>query len=61
MKKIALNVILGYVRHAMTGIGGAMVAHGTMSGQQEQQIIGGTLALIGVLWSHYVNHTNATK
>jgi len=53
MKQVALKITLGYVRHLLTGIGGAMVAQGQMTNSQETQIIGGVLALIGLAWSHF--------
>lgn len=53
MKQLALKVTLGYVRHLLTGFGGALVAQGQMSNNQETQIIGGIMAGIGLIWSHF--------
>ena len=49
------KIIFGYVRHALTCFGGGLVANGTMTNNQMQQIVGGIMSLIGVLWSHYEN------
>lgn len=59
MKDIAFKVGMGYLRHALTGAGGAMVAAGTINNQQETAILGGILALVGALWSHFENRNNA--
>ena len=53
MKKLTLDVVCGYIRHLLTGLGGALVAQGELTNQQDNAIIGGVIALIGVAWSHY--------
>lgn len=42
---------LGVIRHVLTTAGGAMVTAGHLDGSQAQQIAGGIVAVIGVLWS----------
>lgn len=44
-------IILGCARHALTAIGGAIVANGYMTSSQDQQFIGAMITLIGISWS----------
>lgn len=53
MKTAFFKIAMGYVRHALTGFGGALVTKGVMNGQQELAIIGGIMAALGVAWSHF--------
>ena len=53
MKKLFWKITEGYVRHALTTVGGAMVAKGAISNDNEIAIIGGILALLATAWSHF--------
>lgn len=41
----------GLIRHVLTGVGGVLIAKGFMDDATLQSIIGGTLAVVGVIWS----------
>ncbi len=43
---------MGYIRHILTSFGGAMVAKGEITADQNTAILGGVLALVGLIWSH---------
>jgi len=43
--------ILGLVRHALTIVGGALVAKGFIDEDILAEAIGGVLAIAGVVWS----------
>lgn len=45
-----LEMILSVVRQLLTFAGGFLVTKGTISADNEQQIIGGIIALISVIW-----------
>ena len=42
---------LGLIRHALTFIGGIIVAKGLVDDVLTQEIIGGVMTLIGAIWS----------
>jgi hypothetical protein len=41
----------GIIRHALTAVGGYMIAKGLMDEATTTQIIGGASTLVGVIWS----------
>jgi hypothetical protein len=43
--------ILGLVRHALTFVGGIVVAKGLVDDVLFQEILGGILTLVGSVWS----------
>ena len=45
------EMILGIIRHALTTGGGALVANGTLGQDDVTSIVGGLIALVGVVWS----------
>lgn len=47
------NQIQSFVRSVLLGLGAALVAKGTLSDSQLQEIIGGVLSLASVLWSQF--------
>ena len=44
-------VIAGLTRHAMSGVGGYLIAHGYATAGQVELMTGGAVALVGVIWS----------
>lgn len=44
-------MILGIVRHVLTGLGGAAVTAGYLSAETMTQAIGAVVTLAGVIWS----------
>jgi len=42
------RIVLGILRHVLTLAAGTLLAHGVISGSQEEVVIGSTLALAGV-------------
>jgi ABC-type Mn2+/Zn2+ transport system permease subunit len=46
-------------RHVLTGVAGVMVARGYATQDQATAIVGGLMALIGVVWSLRNKHANA--
>ena len=45
------TIILGILRHLLTGLGGAAVTKGYLSTDDSTAAIGAILTLIGVAWS----------
>lgn len=45
--------IQGIIRHILTTAAGGMVADGYFTQDQATQIIGGVVAIVGVVWSLY--------
>jgi len=43
--------VLGIVRHTLTFVGGIIVAKGFIQETATEELIGGIMTLIGVLWS----------
>ncbi len=44
-------ILAGLVRHALTTLGGALVAGGYMQGSEVPALVGGGMVLAGALWS----------
>lgn len=44
-------VILGIVRHILTAVGGALATKGIIVTSDVEVIVGGVVALVGVIWS----------
>ena len=44
--------IFGLIRHALTIIGGALVAKGYLADDGLEEIYGSLMALFGVIWSY---------
>ncbi len=51
MKNLKLQMILGVVRHLLTGACGTLVTTGTLSNSNVQIIAGIGCGLIGLIWS----------
>jgi hypothetical protein len=45
------DMILGVVRHILTAVGGALASQGVMSADDTNAIVGGVVALVGLVWS----------
>lgn len=45
------EVVQGLVRHALTTVGGIMASKGYIEAGEVEIIVGGALAIIGVIWS----------
>lgn len=43
--------ILGLVRHILTGVGGYLVGRGIIDQSTMLEVVGGVVALVGVVWS----------
>jgi hypothetical protein len=43
--------VLGLVRHALTFVGGIIVAKGLVDENLSQEVIGGVMTLVGAVWS----------
>lgn len=43
----------GIIRHVLTTAAGGLVANGTVTSDQAQQIIGGIMAILTIAWSLY--------
>ena len=43
--------VLGLVRHALTFIGGIVIAKGLLDESLAEEVIGGLMTLIGSIWS----------
>ncbi len=44
-------IILGQIRHLLTGFGGVLVGTGYVSGEEASTIVGALIALVGAAWS----------
>jgi hypothetical protein len=53
MKELPLEMILGVVRHTLTGVGAALASKGYLETSQVEVVVGAIVTLIGVLWSQY--------
>ena len=49
--KLTKEQILGIVRHALTFVGGIVVAQGLVAPGLVTEIIGGVMTLTGAIWS----------
>jgi hypothetical protein len=47
--------ILGMIRHALTFIGGVIVANGIISESMTADAVGAVMTLVGVIWSAISN------
>lgn len=43
--------VLGLIRHALTFIGGIVVAKGLVDESLSQEVIGGVMTVVGAIWS----------
>jgi hypothetical protein len=43
--------LLGLIRHALTFVGGIVVAKGLVDESLSQEVIGGVMTLVGAVWS----------
>lgn len=43
--------VMGLVRHLLTTVAGIIVTNGYMDSEASVQIVGGIVALVGVVWS----------
>lgn len=43
--------VMGFIRHALTFIGGAMVAKGLADDGQVAELTGSIMSVVGVIWS----------
>lgn len=50
---------LGLIRHALTFVGGILVAKGLLSDEMTQEILGGVMTLVGAAWSIWAKKTTA--
>jgi hypothetical protein len=51
------QMILGLLRHSLTAGGGGLVANGTATNDEWQAIVGGVVALVGLLWSLWMKRS----
>ena len=59
-EKTMQTVIAGLVRHALTALGGGLVASGALSGDEMNQAIGAITTLVGIAWSVFAKRKTAT-
>jgi hypothetical protein len=52
--------VLGIVRHSLTFVGGLLVAKGIVTEALSQEIIGGLVSLVGLVWSVLSKKTTPT-
>jgi hypothetical protein len=52
--------ILGFVRHALTLIGGSIVTNGMFNESQMLEVVGAAVTLIGFVWSWYAKKDQPT-
>ena len=59
MNGLVMQMGQAVLRHALTGAAGVLVADGYATNDQATQIVGGIMALIGVLWSMHNKQQHA--
>ncbi len=59
MSALQKQILWSIVRHALTTIGGAAVAQGTLSGSDLDVVIGAIGSIAGVVWSIIEKHQKA--
>lgn len=47
--------VLGLIRHALTFVGGIVVANGILTESVSADVVGAIMTLVGVLWSAFSN------
>lgn len=45
------EAILGVIRHILTAVGGSVATSGVATASDIEVIVGGVVALVGVIWS----------
>lgn len=50
-KMIVKEQVLGLVRHALTFVGGLLIAKGLLSDSNATDLIGGLMTVVGTVWS----------
>ena len=45
------NELLGLIRHALTFVGGIIVAKGVVDANLSEELIGGVMTVFGAVWS----------
>jgi hypothetical protein len=48
---IVKEQVLGLVRHALTFVGGLLIAKGLLSDSNATDLIGGLMTVVGTVWS----------
>jgi hypothetical protein len=43
--------LLGLIRHALTFVGGIIVAKGVVDASLSEELIGGVMTIVGAVWS----------
>jgi len=51
MKKLSKVQVLGIVRHVLTFTGGILVAKGLINDSTMVELVGGIVAVVGMVWS----------
>jgi F0F1-type ATP synthase assembly protein I len=59
--KLTQTILMGVIRHVLTGAGGYLVANGYATTSQWQQIAGGIIALGAIVWSLLQKKTANTE
>lgn len=55
------DVMLSIIRHLLTAAGVVLVSRGVVSALVAQEVIGSTVALIGMIWGPVDEYLNAQK
>ena len=48
---VVKKLIMSVARHGLTALGGVLVAHGWVTGDEATDVLGAGLTLVAVLWS----------
>jgi len=51
MKKLSKDQWMGIIRHALTFIGGILIAKGAVNDSSWAEIAGSAMSLVGAIWS----------
>ena len=49
--KVVKEIVFGIVRHGLTSVGGALLAHGILSAGQMNDGVGSLMVILGLGWS----------
>lgn len=55
------EVVGGFVRHVLTGLGGSAVTAGIITTDELTAVVGGAVAILGVVWSVIQKRVAARK
>lgn len=50
-RKAQMTIVMGVVRHLITALGGALVANGSINAEQNTELVGAVITVLGIVAS----------